>query len=366
MGTPVTSSKGIISTLFLLLASSGMPLFLHPSLLERSLLPNLLPDCKYCPSVCRGCGPQSQSTKVPSSSLKPAREGVKAALPCSTASPRLPLADRQAECRQQWESWRCGPGVHRPPPFPRESAFPVAPPCHFADRRGQGRGCRPWGQYLISPGNGETQTLPTKSAHGQPAPPLPNSPRMLPSSDTYRLGGKKNQVKLVFQVISRDLGLSHGGSEPKFGGMGEGGRLKFPLRGRRAPDSNFVTGSQRPTAGAPLPLQCKSAKISWQSFPAPPKTLRAPASPTSRGPATCETPPQSGTALPAKVLFGQGLECPGTRASVSPRRLSLHHRHTRRGRQKPQPSPLAKERRGAGLHAPAHWGPRVPLPALLP
>lgn len=167
-------------------------------------------------------------------------------------------------------------GCPRPPPSTRHarprrgSAFPVAPPCHPVGRRTQARGCRPWGRYLISPGNGETQTLPTKSARGQPAPPLPNSPRMLPSPDTYRpCGGKKNQDKLVFQVISRDFGLSHGGLEPKFERIGEGGRLKVPLPVRRAPDSNFVAGPGPPTARAPLPLQRKSAKTSRRSHPGP-------------------------------------------------------------------------------------------------
>lgn len=84
--------------------------------------------------------------------------------------------------------------------------------------------------------------------------------------------------------------------------------------------------------------------------------LERPHSPLLAAPATCETP-----------HLGHELHCPqrsNLARVLSPQDPVLRfssatspHPRTRRGRHKPRPTPLAKKRPGAGLHAPAHWGP---------
>lgn len=111
----------------------------------------------FCPSVCRGCGPQTQDTKVPYSlllsasgwSLNPPREGVEGTTPFPPPSSGFPFAERLSAASS---------GSHaapRPASSPGEP-LSVAPPSHWVGRhRGVGEAGGPGlavgGWHLIFP-----------------------------------------------------------------------------------------------------------------------------------------------------------------------------------------------------------------------
>lgn len=139
---------------------------------------------------------------------------------------------------------------------------------------------------MISPGNGETQTHPTKSTHRL----LPLLSPTLPEFSSVQIlialkKKKKNQDKLVFQVVSRELGLSHGSPESK---LERTKGLKVPPRRWRRWSPTF-THRQCPRHALPARPFPSSVKVPCKTalggaLPAAPKSFRAPASPPSSRP----------------------------------------------------------------------------------
>lgn len=167
---------------------------------------------KYCPSMSRGCGPQNQTQRspVPASvsgwSLNPPKEVVEGTLLSSAASLGLPTAERLSSAC----SW--GPGA---------SSASEARPCRWVGRRRRGHG----GGGGTPEAPARTWSLPEVERHTliplrAPIRTCPSSPQLSQRSLQFRylspLKKKKNQDKLVFQVVSREPGLSHAGSESKF------------------------------------------------------------------------------------------------------------------------------------------------------
>lgn len=147
----------------------------------------------------------------------------------------------------------------------------VAPPRHWV---GWHRGVGQAGGPGLAVGGGHP-ILPRKWGNTELKAPTgicPTSPQLSQSSLQFRylspLGGKKNQDKLVFQVVSREFRLSHGGLRIKPAGTS--------WRVEGVSHSHSETRSQ---SSLPLPFQCKSVNSSGLSSPRPTEILRAPTSP---------------------------------------------------------------------------------------
>lgn len=108
----------------------------------------------------------------------------------------------------------------------------------------------------------------TKSANRHLPHFSPTLPEFAPVQILIAFGEKKNQDKLVFQVVSRELRLSHSGL-----------RIKPAGTSWRVEGVSHSHSGTRSQSSLPLPFQCKSVNRSGLSSPRPTEVLRAPASP---------------------------------------------------------------------------------------